>query len=477
MIKLGLYFLLLPVVSTLMAVAFAEDTAVTWTALLIPIVVILFLVFLNGLYVSAEFSIIGVRHTQLEQMIEEGNGRAAAILKIVSSRYLQDRYIATAQLGITLASLGLAMYGEPHIAHFIEPYLARLWFNPSPELVETLGYLIALGLLTYLHVVVGEMVPKSLALSHPPQTSLRLYQPMKLSETIFHYPVFFLNSIGRSLLHLFRIPPVEGHERVLSAEELELLVTESTEANLLKEEEQEMIINIFEFGDRTVEQVMTPRPKVEAIPQNIDREELLQFVTHSRHSRFPVYENDIDHIVGVVHLKDIVRQTVKSQGKFDLRLITRSVPAVPEDLPVSNLLAAFKRERLHMAVVLDEFGGMAGIVTLEDLVEEVVGEVRDEFDEEKDPYVELKPGVLEVSGDYLVDDFDDGFWGNEPLPDVETVGGLVVTKLGRPPKVGDVVKYNEGHILLKVVEVDGRAVARVRIEYPHPEKETENEAN
>lgn len=471
MIKLVLYFLLLPVVSGMMAVAFAEDTAVGWTAILIPLIIILFLVLLNGLYVSAEFSIIGVRHTQLEQMIEEGDKRAHSILDIVSSRFQQDRYIATAQLGITLASLGLAMYGEPHIAHFLESYLARLWFEPSSELVETLGYIIALGLLTYLHVVLGEMVPKSLALADAPKTSLRLYQPMKLSQTILHYPVQILNIIGRWLLRLFRVPPVEGHERVLSAEELELLVTESAEAKLLKEEEQEMIINIFEFSDRTVEQVMTSRTRVEAIPQDIHREELLQFVTRSRHSRFPVYEGDLDHIVGVVHLKDIVRQTVKSQGQFDLRLITRSVPAVPEDLPVPNLLAAFKREHLHMAVVLDEFGGMAGIVTLEDLVEEIVGEVRDEFDVEKDPYEELEPGVIEVAGDYLVDDFEDGFWGNELLPNVETVGGLVVTKLGRPPKVNDEVTYNEDTISMRVLEVDGRAVSRVRIEFPDPEKD------
>ncbi|NKQ37720.1 MAG: HlyC/CorC family transporter [Chloroflexi bacterium] len=475
MIKLVLYFLLLPVVSGMMAVAFTEDTAVAWTAILIPLIIILFLVLLNGLYVSAEFSIIGVRRTQLEEMIEDGDKQAESVLDIVASRFQQDRYIATAQLGITLASLGLAMYGEPHIAHFLEPYLAQLWFEPSPELVETLGYVIALGLLTYLHVVLGEMVPKSLALADAPQTSLRLHQPMKISQTILHYPVQILNSIGRWLLRLFRIPPVEGHERVLSAEELELLVTESAEAKLLLAEEQEMIVNIFEFSDRTVEQVMTSRTRVEAIPQDIHREELLQFVTHSRHSRFPVYEGDLDHIVGVVHLKDIVRQTVKSQGKFDLRLITRSVPAVPEDLPVPNLLAAFKREHLHMAIVLDEFGGMAGIVTLEDLVEEIVGEVRDEFDVEKDPYEELEPGVIEAAGDYLVDDFEDGFWGNELLPDVETVGGLVVTKLGRPPEVNDEVKYNEDTISMRVLEVDGRAVSRVRIEFPDPEKENKED--
>jgi magnesium and cobalt transporter len=172
-----------------------------------------------------------------------------------------------------------------------------------------------------------------------------------------------------------------------------------------------------------------------------------------------------------LHLKDIVRQTIKFQSRFDLRLILRSAPAVPEDLPVQHLLAAFKRQQLHMAVVLDEFGGMAGIVTLEDLVEEVVGEVRDEFDQEKESYVEISPGVLEVAGDYLVDDFEDGFWGDEAyLPDVETIGGLVVAKLGRPPQVGDEVVYNNW-VSMRVLAVDGRAVARIHVEYPDPDRD------
>jgi CBS domain containing-hemolysin-like protein len=273
------------------------------------------------------------------------------------------------------------------------------------------------------------------------------------------------------LLRLFRVPPAEGHARVSSPEEIELLVTESTEGGLLNEEEQEMILNIFEFSERTVGQVMTPRTKVQAIPYNVSREDLLKIVTESSHSRFPVFVKDRDHIIGILHLKDLIRQTVDAPGRFNLRSILRAAPAVPEDLPIETLLAVFKRQRLHMAVVLDEFGGMAGVVTLEDLVEEIVGEVRDEFDQEKEPLVEIGPGILEVAGDYLLDEFDEGFWGDEEdLPDVDTVGGLVVTELGRPPVEGDEVVYNEA-IHLKVLAVDGRAISRVRIEFPTPDKE------
>ena len=471
MTKYLLLALTLPGFGVLATAAAQEATGSSVGSLLIALVVIILLVLLNGLFVMAEFSIIGVRPTQLEQMVDEGVSRAQSILTTVESRQKQDQYIATAQLGITIASLGLAMYGEPQIAHFIEPYLDRLWFEPSHEVVESIGYVIALGLLTYLHVVVGEMVPKSLALSDAPRMVMILSTPMTIARWILAIPVKILNRIGAAMLDLFRVPPAEGHERVLSPEELELIVTESTEGGLLNAEEQEMILNIFDFSDRTVSQVMTPRTKVEAIPLDVSRQEILNIVTDSRHSRFPVYDGDRDHIVGILHLKDLVRQTLRTESKFDLRLILRSAPAVPEDLPVQTLLAAFKRQKLHMAIVLDEFGGMDGIVTLEDLVEEVVGEVRDEFDQEKEPYVEISPGVIEAEGEYLVDDFDDGFWGNdEDLPDVETVGGLVISKLGRPPAVGDEVVYDE-RIQIRVLAVEGRAVSRVLIEFPDPDKQ------
>jgi CBS domain containing-hemolysin-like protein len=471
--KLVLLALTLPGLGVVLSrTAVAQETTVPFSNLLIAIVIIMILVLLNGFFVAAEFAIIGVRPTQLEQIMAEGNGRARRVLKVLESRSEQDGYIATAQLGITLASLGLAMYGEPQIAHFVEPYLARLWFQPSEELVASLGYYIAIGLLTYLHVVFGEMVPKTLALTEAVKMSLWLSQPMNLMyRWILYYPVRILNRIGIALLHLFRVPPAEGHARVLSPEEIELLVAESAEGGLLKEGEQEMIQNILDFSERVVEQVMTPRRKVEAIPRDISYDDLLELVVNSNHSRFPVYEGDRDHIVGILHLKDLVHHTLRSEGPFDIDLLLRrEVPAVPEDYPVERLLAAFKRDKLHMAIVLDEFGGMAGVVTLEDLVEEVVGEVRDEFDLEKEPYVKIAPGVVEAAGNYLVDDFDEGFWGEEAeLPDVETVGGLVVAKLGRPPQVGDEVIYNDW-VKMKVLAVDGRAVARVHIEFPDPDR-------
>lgn len=436
-------------------------------ALIVPALVIILLVIVNGLFVAAEFAIIGVRATQIEQIANEGNRIAQSVLKVLRSPEQQNRYIATAQLGITTASLGLGMYGEPQIAHFIEAYLARL-FNLDPEqtIVITTGYLIAVSLLTYLHIVMGEMVPKSLALSAPAKAVLIISQPMHLVQSVLVWPVRFLNGIGNLLLIILRIPPAEEQGRLHSPEELELIVAESAEGGVLSKAEEEMIHNIFNFADRQVNQVMTPRPRVQAIAHDTPLPELLTLVTRSTHSRFPVYEANLDHIIGVLHIKDLVHQQQRQKGNFDIRLLLRPAPVVPEHYPVKKLLTAFKNRHIHIAVVLDEFGGTAGIVTLEDLVEEIVGEVRDEFDLENEPYIQLEPGVLEVAGDYLLDDLmEDVYLGEaDDLPDVETVGGLIMAELGRLPHVGDQVTYNGVHFT--VLTVDGLAVARARVEYP-----------
>lgn len=470
MIKLLLLGLGVPVglLLALGSMAAEDVTLPSLSTLIVPAIVIILLVLLNGLFVAAEFSIIGVRSTKVEHLANEGNVKATTVMEVLDARPRLDQYIATAQLGITAASLGLAMYAEPAISHFIEPYM-EAGFGWSEEAANRVGYFVALGLLTYLHVVVGEMVPKALALTEPVKMVLRLSRPMAIAGAILGGPVRILNSIGNKLLHLLRIPPAEGHDRLLAAEELELIVVESAEGGLIDLDEEEIIRNIFDFSERTVGQVMTPRRKVQALALDTPHADLLAAVTQSRHSRFPVYDSDPDHIVGILHLKDLVNQTLHATGPFDLRLILRAAPEVPEDYSVELLLAAFKNEKLHMAIVRDEFGGSAGVVTLEDLVEEVVGEVRDEFDTEREPYVPIEEGVVEVSGDYLLDDLsDDVYLGDEEtLPDVETVGGLIVSQLGRPPLIGDTCAFGDG-ILFTVLDVEGLAVTRARVEFPVP---------
>ncbi|MFC1975875.1 hemolysin family protein [Chloroflexota bacterium] len=469
--KLFLLTLGLPLPALLVTAAITESELPGLGVLIVPVIVIILLVILNGLFVVAEFAIIGVRPSQMEHMANEGNGNAQGVLGILRSADKQNRYIATAQLGITIASLGLGMYGEPQIAHFIEPYLARLLgVDPHEALVTTFGYLIAVSFLTYLHIVVGEMVPKSLALGAPGRAVFAVSKPMRLMQAVFALPVRLLNGIGNALLRLFRVPPAEGHARLHSPEELELIMSESVESGLLGVSEEEMIQNIFDFGDRQVHQVMTPRPKVEAVAHDTPLPELLKQMAESPYSRLPVYQADLDHIIGILHVKDLVRYQARTKGAFDIRLVLRPVPVVPENYPIENLLTTFKRQRIHFAIVLDEYGGTAGIVTLEDLVEEIVGEVRDEFDRESEPVVQVAPGVLEVVGNYLLEDIADyvDLGSQADLPDIETVGGLIMTELGRVPQVDDQVTYR-GSIHFTVLAVDRLAVARARIEYPASE--------
>jgi CBS domain containing-hemolysin-like protein len=451
----------------LFALSAAEEPE-SASSVLVLFLVIALLIFVNGFFVASEFSIIGVRATQMEEQARQDGMLAGRVLRVLRSPERQDRYIATAQLGITVASLGLGMYGEPQIAHLIEPWLAELFsVELTAGVVTTTGYIVSVSLLTYLHIVLGEMVPKSIALSTPVRAAMAVAGPMSLFEAVLIWPVRFLNGIGNGLLRLLRIEPAQGQDRLHTAEEIKLIVEASTESGLLNLQEEAFIRNIFDFGDRHVGQVMTPRTRVQALPLDISIEELRAFVTASRHSRFPVYEEDIDHIVGILHLKDFINHALHGKAPFDLALTIRTAPAVPEGLLVGDLLDDFRRKRMHMAIVLDEFGGLAGIVTLEDLVEEVVGEVRDEFDLEKEPLEEIGPGLIEVAGNFLVEDLIEyGLMLGEPqfLPDVDTVGGLIITWLGRPPMVADSVTH--GEVIFHVLEVDGLAISRARVEFP-----------
>lgn len=454
-----------PGISLFFVVGAAAQALPSPTGLIVPIIIMLMLVILNGVFVAAEFAIAGVRDTELEQLADEGNKVAANIAHLMESQPRLAGYIATAQLGVTLSSIALAMYGVPTLARFIMPYL-EAWGVQSAT-AAAVGFIAAVLLLAYLHVVIGEIVPKSLALSDPPSAVIVLNRFMRVAGWIFNYPVRLLNGIGSLLLRAFHIPSAQGQARLMAAEELELIVAESVVGGLIEDDEQEIIRNIFDFSERTVGQVMTSRRKVQAFPVDCEQQELIRTVTKSRHSRFPVFNGDLDHIVGILHLKDLIRLTLGPEGPFDLRLILRTAPEVPEDYRVDRLLTAFKNDKLHMAIVRDEFGGLSGIVTLEDLVEEVVGEVRDEFDVEREPYHQVRPGTLEVSGDYLLDYLTDDvdLGEKDDLPDVETVGGLIVALLGRPPLNGDVVFFNDT-IKLTVIDIDRLAVARARVEYP-----------
>ena len=431
-------------------------------ALFVPVVIISVLILLNGLFVAAEFAIIGVRKSRMEQLAEEGNQTAAWVRGVLNDSTKTDAWIATAPLGITLASMGLGMYAEPAIAHLIEGPLHD-WFGLGGAIVHTISFVLALGLITYVHVVVGEMVPKSLALQKPEGTVLSLTPPMRISGRIFKYPVIVLNNIGLHLLRALRFPPPTESSRLYTPDELELIIAESSAGGLVEDFEGEMAANIFDFSERLVGQVMTHRTSVEALPITASESHVLELVATLPFSRVPVYQSDIENIIGVLHIKDFVRQQL-SEAPYDLRALLRQLFFVPETLHIGELLATFRAEHQHMAIVMDEYGGTLGLVTLEDLIEEVVGEVRDEFDtEEEPPIVVLAPGHIVAQGTVLLDDIDDYVIVGEHEHDVQTVGGLVMAELGRLPSKGDEIVL--GAVTLRVEEVERLAVTRVSLNF------------
>src|SRR5690625_3615383 len=396
---------------------------------------------------------------KLESMAEQ-SGAARAALHIVSDTRRQDRFIAIAQLGITLVTVALGMYAEPTIAGWLHGPLTALGLPEGAA--STTATIVVLGLITFLHVVIGEMIPKAMALHAPEQVAISVSPAMRAFNLVFLPGVAALNGIAGAFLKLLKLPLHGGH-RLYTPTELEQLVKESSEGGELEAEQSDLIEAIFDFGEREVYQCMTPRVRVKGLPLDASPEDVIRLMAESKHSRFPVYEGDLDHIRGILHVKDFIRWRTESDGSnFKLRALLRRAPRVPLHLSAERLLASFKRLRVHMAVVMDEYGGTEGIVTLEDLMEEVVGEVYDEYDQEPLPEIhELPDGSLLVEGEVLLEDFNEVYPESLTAADANTVGGLVVEELGRAPHTGDAIEA--GGAQLTVEEVDGLAVKRVLV--------------
>ena len=423
----------------------------------IPIVIILLLIIANGLFVAAEFAIVAARKPRVAQLGRDGNRLAQQVHTILANATNQDRYIATAQLGITLASVGLGMYGERSIASWLYGPLEH-YGHLSEPLAHTIGTIISVAILTYLHVVLGEMIPKALALQAPESTALRVTRPMQFFGTLLTPFVWLLNGISNLFLRLLRIPIV-GHGQFYSASELEQLVDESFEEGEVADKQHELIDNIFSFGDRDVAQLMTPRPKVTGLAVTAQTADVIEAMDKG-FSRLPVFEKDLDHIVGILHVKDFIRTQARDET-FSIRRLMRRAPRVPEHLPAETLLDAFKRLKIHMAIVMNEYGGTAGIVTLEDLLEEVVGEVQDEYDDELPDIEELGADLYSVRGDVLIDDLNRRFDLDLPDETSDTISGLVIDELGRAAQVGDKVSFEGLHAT--VDEVDGLTIERLNL--------------
>jgi CBS domain containing-hemolysin-like protein len=419
---------------------------------LLSTIIIALLILLNGIFVAAEFAIIGVPRAAIERRVMAGESSAIHVQTILRDPLRQDRYIATAQLGITLASLGLGMYGEHTLAQWLAGWLEELgtsrWIT-----AHTLASVLAITILTYFHIVLGEMVPKSLALMHAEGTALWITRPMLWTKFAFYPLIIALNGLGNAILRTVGIERQLNSSHYYTAAELQLIVEESEESGTLNSEAGQMLRGLLEFSERTAEEVMTPRVHVTGIPIGASSDELTAIIGRAHHTRYPVFDGNLDQIIGLIHIKDVLRLLVAGYSVQQENI--RPLSFVPETATVDTVLAAMRRAHTHMVVVIDEYGGTAGIVSIEDLCEEVVGDIEEELDASLTAFVDAR-GDLHVPGIWRLDEVSERLDTELTHEEVDTIGGLVLHLLGREPAVGDTVTY-EG-IRIAVAALEGHGV-------------------
>jgi CBS domain containing-hemolysin-like protein len=414
------------------------------------------LVLLNGFFVAAEFALVGARRSKLQQMAEEGERGARNALKAIAQL---DRYISGTQLGITIATITLGWIGEPALAVLVDRLLALVGIDvPAGAAHTAAGITTAFILITFLHIVFGELAPKSMALIMPERVSGVIALPLMLFSRVMSPFIAVLNGTANWLLRLFGMQPMSESHQVHSPEELRLLVMQSRAHGALDESDSAMLAGVFDFTEKRVRDVMRPRTEVVALEVDASEQEVRELLRRERYSRYPVYRESLDDVVGVFVAKDLWLHDGKAE--FRLENFVREALYVPSTRAATRVLDDLRKTRAHLAVVLDEYGGTAGIVTLEDLVEEVIGDIADEYDMASREAIEVD-GVLELTGAMSLVDARSDHRLRIPEGEWATLGGFVFGALGRVPKIGDRVRIPGSE--LEVVAMDGRRVAAVRV--------------
>jgi len=401
--------------------------------MLTQVIITLVLVFLNGFFVAAEFAIVKIRASQLEQKAQDGNAMAILSKKIVANL---DGYLAATQFGITLASLGLGWIGEPVVSKILISGMELVGLSLDPELAHQIALPVAFAIITILHIVFGELAPKSIAIQRAEATTLFLSYPLHGFYLVFRPVVWLLNGIANFILKGIGITPTHGSE-VHSSDELRYLVQQQKESGMIEAADYDLIKNAFNFSERIAKQVMIPRPQIVGVDINDFNEAKLEKIIEEGYSRIPVYEDTLDQIIGVLHLKDLLLKMRKGQ-EIVLSELVRPVSTVHESKPIGALLRDFQVNHQQMAVIIDEYGGVDGIVTMEDILEELVGEIQDEYDNEVPIVKNESDNTYTVLGSASISDI------NDKLPhdiskesDYETLAGYLIWKFGRIPAVGE----------------------------------------
>ena len=426
--------------------------------LFLEFVAVAALILLNGFFVAAEYALVTVRRTRLQELSEEGNRRAKQVLGLTA---VPPRFIAAMQLGVTVTSLAIGALGEHVLVKIFDPIMAT-----------ALAVVLALLVLSFFHVVVGELVPKGISLGHSERTALFVATPVRLFFIVFKPLVWFLQRSSEFTLRMLGLEPPGAEGAVYSEAELKLLLERSTVEGELEEEEQEMLYKVFDFADKEASDVMVPRPEVVVVAADMAPEECLRKVLDSPYTRFPVYRETPEHIVGVLHLRDLLNaMNERGIAAVQVEEILRQPYIVPETKDIAALLKEFRKTSQHMAIVVDEYGDMEGIVTLEDVIEEIVGEIEDEFDLPDESIERLDDHRILIDGTFPIDDFNEQFETELPIEDYHTMGGYVFGLLGRAPEAGD--EIDDSTLRFKVIDLEGNRIERLEVEFLPPSEHEE----
>ena len=439
---------------------------------LIEIALIFVIIAWNAFFVSAEYAFVAVRRTRIDELVEEGSKSAKRVRRLLDD---PARFISAFQVAITLSSLALGAVGEPAVSRLFEELFGNLGMLGDGAVV-VISVILACAIISALHVVLGEIVPKTLTLSRAESVALAVVLPVTIFMWLFWPFIWVLRGMSEALIRLMGLESPSEMRLVHSEEELKLLISASHEEGVLEAEERQLLYKVFDFAETEARQVMVPRPDVVALQVDLTPDEAIEQTLNAPYTRYPVYRETLDDLVGVVHIRHLFGARLQQSDATTLEAFVRPVPIVPETKKLDELLAEFRRTNTHMAIVVDEYGSTVGIATLEDVLEEIVGEINDEFDLPDRELIRLAPDRIRIEASFPIEDFNERFGGDLPDEDYTSIGGFLFGELGRPARPGDVVSHRNFRFTVR--EVDGPRIRVVDVELKaHPQagaEETEN---